>query len=328
MRKFIYGFLVCVFLFAGCDFFVKDEPHHPSEALYAYPTLHDNPNLCMADGRRLLFERVKADTLWSGGDSRINLDSTGIWLLDLHTGALKILSATLNDRQFVFSPDCQSVIYVSGNQIWKAPFEQDSIRFSDAVQLTTFGNNHSHSWSPNGDVIAFTQSNCGSQSAPIETCGVNLINSDGSGLRFILRGGSPKWQPVNSEIFIFRPRDAQVNELAIYDLTLHRVTKTLVIDDRYGSHTGYAISPDGSRIVYTNDGSLWSMNAQGGDKRRLTDKVWATDPQWTPDGRLIYLRDDNMTFDVLSSTIWIMDADGRNKRQLTKNHSLVMISGL
>lgn len=109
-------------------------------------------------------------------------------------------------------------------------------------------------------------------------------------------------------------------------------------------HPGYdaeaTISRDGSRIVFTSmrDGDLdiYTMDPDGGNVRRLTTEVgYDGGPFFSPDGtKIVYrahhprgeqeLADYRSLLDAglirpTQLEIWIMDADGSNKRQVTDN---------
>ena len=80
-----------------------------------------------------------------------------------------------------------------------------------------------------------------------------------------------------------------------------------------------AWSPDGSRIAFarwlqgTFDGSIFVMNADGGDVTRLTHTTVDFDPVWSPDGsRIAFMsgRGDN-------SEIYVVNADGSGTTNLT-----------
>ena len=75
-------------------------------------------------------------------------------------------------------------------------------------------------------------------------------------------------------------------------------------------------SPDGQRLVF----KVWEAPTQrlvittakpdGSDLRRLSDGVH---PQWSLDGRqIVFMRDQ-----ADGTHIWVMDADGANRRCLT-----------
>ena len=80
-----------------------------------------------------------------------------------------------------------------------------------------------------------------------------------------------------------------------------------------------AWSPDGTRIAFwrltASVGSIVVVNADGRGERTLTSpREEAADPAWSPDGEWIaYTREtDNLD----SPEIWVMRADGSQKRKL------------
>jgi Tol biopolymer transport system component len=100
------------------------------------------------------------------------------------------------------------------------------------------------------------------------------------------------------------------------------------------------VSSDGKRIVFGSqregDFDIYSMNADGTDVRRLTDRTgYDGGPWFSPDGRKIVWRawypetdaekaqwKDAMEHNYIIAVpldIWVMDADGSNKRLLVRN---------
>jgi Tol biopolymer transport system component len=79
-----------------------------------------------------------------------------------------------------------------------------------------------------------------------------------------------------------------------------------------------AVDPAFSGVLVGTDPFVWAvtpsthiftMNVDGSDKRVLTDDASNRTPQWTCDGkRIVY---------TSGQQIWLMDADGGNKRQIT-----------
>lgn len=73
----------------------------------------------------------------------------------------------------------------------------------------------------------------------------------------------------------------------------------------------------------TGNHEIYTMNDDGSRIQRLTDNPMAdVDPRWSPDGKNIVFGRHPMykgpvLLDLLTSNIFIMDADGRNEHQLT-----------
>lgn len=98
--------------------------------------------------------------------------------------------------------------------------------------------------------------------------------------------------------------------------------KTIRITDNK-LRDGYpACSPDGKKIAYYayfDRGKTWSifiMNRDGSDKKRLTKKKFVLDamPRWSKDGKLLTF--SRSSSDWKNNEIWVMNADGTNQRKI------------
>jgi len=76
-------------------------------------------------------------------------------------------------------------------------------------------------------------------------------------------------------------------------------------------------SPDGSQIAYMNDYELWIMNADGNNKRQLTDGE-ARDLDWSPDGATIAIESQEVPAGGVDYDLWQVRADGSGKQRLTQ----------
>ena len=107
----------------------------------------------------------------------------------------------------------------------------------------------------------------------------------------------------------------------IYTIKTDGTGKTRLTTET-GRLYGPAFSPDGSEIAFYNHlnnqtWSLYVMNADGSDIRRLTDQLNVYDwtPDWSPDGSQIVFARSYAT-PVWRSEIWVMDSDGGNLLRL------------
>ncbi|WFL78338.1 amidohydrolase family protein [Altererythrobacter arenosus] len=87
-------------------------------------------------------------------------------------------------------------------------------------------------------------------------------------------------------------------------------------------------SPDGSRIAFTSDrggaDNIWVMNADGSDKRQLTEEKFRllNQPSWSPDGRFIAAKKHFTTARSLGTgEIWMYHVSGGGGVQVVKRAS-------
>ena len=85
-----------------------------------------------------------------------------------------------------------------------------------------------------------------------------------------------------------------------------------------------AWSPDCSRLVYTQDGSLWTVSTDGTDAQPLVGgDGYLSSPVWSYDGaRIAYVRGQNDEDGHWRSHIWTVNADGSHNNQRTDGDHL------
>ena len=69
------------------------------------------------------------------------------------------------------------------------------------------------------------------------------------------------------------------------------------------------------RIAFAFDDGIWTSNADGTDRRQLTEDG-GFDPTFSPDGRQIAYR---LLLEADDGEIWVMDSDGGNRRDLVND---------
>ena len=169
-------------------------------------------------------------------------------------------------------------------------------------------------WSPDGLSIAFTRTVEGVD-------GVLVIGVDGTGERYLAEGSGPVWSPDGMEIAFTRAVDGGDDLFVMNSDGSDR--RQLTHAD--GNDRNPAWSPDGERIAFdserdadlseeTPDSDIYVMNADGSDRRRLTDGgVRNYRPVWSPDGvRIAYTTHEWRYFYIYS-----INADGSDRQRLT-----------
>lgn len=175
------------------------------------------------------------------------------------------------------------------------------------------------SWSPRGDEIAYA-------SASGQAL---IIGTDGnSKARFVTRQGKPAlgtpvWSPDATHLgFQGLVRHGRyVDRYAgIYVADADTSNLHLVTGHAYNEY-GFAWSPDGRWILYgrANRQGIYVIGADGRNNHRLTrdSPTQSSAPalSWAPDGRSIAYETDGTG----NGDIYLIDADGHNKVQLTSS---------
>ncbi|QYF92724.1 amidohydrolase family protein [Massilia sp. PAMC28688] len=87
------------------------------------------------------------------------------------------------------------------------------------------------------------------------------------------------------------------------------------IDTRTGTWMTVDVSPDGKHIVFDLLGDLYLLPITGGQAKALTHSMaWEMQARFSPDGKQIAYMSDGAGGD----NIWVMDADGSNAREVSK----------
>ena len=122
--------------------------------------------------------------------------------------------------------------------------------------------------------------------------------------------------PVSAQSPAAAASPAPAKEAAKWDVNNAPGPRTTAnLDVTSGTWMTVDVSPDGKEIVFDLLGDIYSLPIFGGEAKSLTSgAMWDMQPRFSPDGKKIAFTSDRAGGD----NIWIMDRDGKNPKQVTK----------
>jgi len=228
--------------------------------------------------------------------------------------------------------------------------------FRNLRQLTFGGQNAEGYWSPDGRKLIYQRMNeaegvmCDQEFVVDLASGESRRVSNGKGkvtCGYFLEGGRRVLYASTHLVDAACPPPADHSKgyswpmLPGYDIVSHALDGSSFrrLTDTPGYDAEATLAPDGRTIVFTSvrDGDLeiYTMAPDGSRVKRLTHEPgYDGGPFFSPDGkRIVYRRDVHADAASLARyqealaqnlyrpgvlEVWVMDADGRNKRQVTK----------
>jgi len=92
-------------------------------------------------------------------------------------------------------------------------------------------------------------------------------------------------------------------------------SRQVSLDVRSGTWLSVDVSPDGKGVVFDLLGDIYRLPIEGGEATSLSSgRAYDMQPRYSPDGKQIVFTSDRGGGD----NVWVMNADGSNVRQLTK----------
>jgi Tol biopolymer transport system component len=176
-------------------------------------------------------------------------------------------------------------------------------------------------YSPDGSKIAFVSQRITSEN-PQAVEKIWLMEADGSNQRCLLRTpciGSPTWSPDSQTVMLLAHtkranlldwRDTY--DLLFLDLSGKVIRRVALPDSRSGP---VCVHPDGKRLIWIGDSSLWFTNLEGAQRERICDfgKYMCPSGDWS---RAIFSKRVLRT-----EYLFAVDVSRRCVRQLKAIHS-------
>ena len=317
-RIIIILFTSLPFLFAKCKKDPSDNnciiPQIIPLQPYFYPVWHPN-------GQLLGFNHTPLAGIGANGTSPCvwysysgKQDSTGFYIMNKNgTGFKRITNYHLYDP--AWSPDGNWIAFSLGSNIYKMRYTGTGFDTANIIQLTNGGGNFHPSWTANSDTIYF-DSNVNSP-AGTSFYSIWKMAGDGNGKLQISSPGTYGREPFvasNNLIYYFYYSGQQPE---IFSMKKDGSNQTQVtFNGQYGNRDTPKYY-QGS-LFYIDNGTLRKVNASGLDIKLVNPSVTY---DISSSGEIVYGKFDyGLNYDKQKGTLWIMNADGTNNRQLTFNN--------
>jgi TolB protein len=239
-----------------------------------------------------------------------------IWLMDFDGANERRITAHRSVSLFpAWTANDSAVAYVSYLDGSPGIYAADLASGRKRPLVTGGAFNTSPTFAPDGRRMAFTRSLEGNTE-------IFVAGADGSGPRRLTYTGAidtnPAWSPTGNEIAFTSGRSGRP-EIWVVD---PEGTNTQRISSGGDYNDGAAWSPDGTKIAYaTRRGGVFQIAVT--DRGTLQTVILTSgsgdkeSPAFSPDGRKIVYSTSFPGRGGRRTHIWVIDADGRNPKQLT-----------
>lgn len=256
---------------------------------------------------------------WGMGRIYYTSPTEGVRYLDLATQTKGLLLPDNYDRHdWDVSMDGKKTVTSSntGDTDWDANlFTISNVSDGQITQqfryYTTEGDYASPKFSPNGSKIGVV---------PTYHDGIVIMNLKGQVEKHLLSYGGQKinqnimaWMPDNTLLFMVGNK--------LYRTNTAYTSASLITEINLSKWGAPQPSPDGSHIAYASGNHIWMMNADGSNKKQITQSTdEETYPTFSPDGKYLLIgtrfieSTGNPGSGVFSDGVWalaIIPADGQ-----------------
>jgi TolB protein len=240
-----------------------------------------------------------------------------IFLINSKGQAARNLTKSKAENSYpCWSPDGKKIAFASDRDGSMNIYVMDADG-SNVKQLTKGDDRTKNpAWSPDGTKILFTRAT-GERGSNIL-----VMDPDGANVKEIGDGWNPAWSPDGKKI-LFTSRRNGGFRIFLMDADGANVKQLTTNDNDFGS-VYPSFSPDGKKIMWSDtDGDaleVFVADADGKNVKQMTKLGgYNTFAIWSGDGKSILFQ--HMP-DYENGPVYIMDADGRNRREFLRDEKL------
>lgn len=284
---------------------------------YSYPVWHPNGQLLGFNHTPLVSIDTTGAPPCTWYSYVANSDSTGFYLMNKDgTGLKRVTDFRLSAP--AWSPDGKWLAFSLGPNIYKMPFDGNTFDTTQIAQLTTDGGNFFPSWTSNSDTIYFDSNN----DAPIGTSFYSIwkMRSDGIGKTRLTQSVSigDTRQPgigSNDKVYYVGYVSSQPEIFSMNKDGSNQMQVTF--NGQYGNRDSPKFWQ--GKLFYNDNGTLRLVKSNKEDIQLVKPSVTY---DISVSGEIVYSKMDYdiMKYNEQIGTLWIMNADGSNSRQLTYNN--------
>jgi TolB protein len=315
--------LISIAALTSCEKdFVCVTYHVDAEPPYFDPVWHPSGEIIGFNHRPIKSIRYNSDIPCGEPEYSYSGNSGGFYIINSDgTGKRRILPYFLQTP--AWRPAGDYIAFVSGAQIFKMPFDGEKFDTTAIEQLTFEGRNFFPSWSPDGEWIAYDNTDCGKSNdpgMPPNSCGIFIMDKMGKEKRLVARGRMPGW--VNNNQLIYRGLYSEIYSILFKDSVVTQLTTLNKADIYSTSNRHPQYSKKHQSIAFLSQdhqiGGIYLCFISMDDNYVERTIKSVSDFSWSPEGEIVYMNFD-YTIDQEKGTLWIIDPETKLKRQLTYN---------